>query len=481
MNSPPKPFFLQALDALKAGDRRGAATLLGRELREGNTAQRNLPSVAQLAAHIGEIDLAVEASRRAIVPGSIDSLLAYWGILGTFERSAEALEDIRRQPVSIREHPAVLHVRGNIVNQLGRSDEAQELFRRALAKSPGAMQTWFALAMTKTFKPGDPDIAAMEQLQHFPGALPEALASLYYGLGKAWEDCGEVDRAFEYYSKGAALVRMQRPFDVAGYGVATEQAIRDFTPDRLEKLTTSGFEGQRSLFVTGLPRSGTTLTEQMLVDSAAVTDGAELGLFPTAIMPLQGGSYADAIRFQDSSSGDTWGQIARDYAHLVDVRFGSKSLVVDKSLGQSLLTGLILHSMPDARIAWLRRNPEDVAVSCFRTYFAAGLSWTCSLTDIADYMRAEDRLFEHWKAIYPDRILTVPYEELVRAPTEWSDRLAQHFGLQFETDVSAPSMAQRAVSTASVAQARQPISTSRIGQAAAFERHLEPFRERYYT
>jgi tetratricopeptide (TPR) repeat protein len=480
VNAPPKPFFLQALDALKQGDRRGAATLLTRELREGNTAQKNLPSVAQLAAHVGEIELAVEASRRAIMPGSIDSLLAYWAILGTFERSEEALADIQRQPVSIREHPTVLHIRGNIVNQLARADEAEELFRRALAKSPGALQTWFALAMTKTFKPGDPDIAAMEQLERMPGTPPEPRASLCYGLGKAWEDCGDADRAFDYYSKGAALVRHQRPFDVSGYAAAAEQAVRDFTPDNLAKLIPSHFEGQRSLFVTGLPRSGTTLTEQMLVDSTVVSDGAELGLFPMAIMPLRGGNYADAVRYQESSAGNPWSEIAQDYAHLVDVRFGSRELVVDKSLGQSLLTGLILHSIPDARIAWLRRDPEDVAISCFRTYFTAGLTWTCSLTDIADYMRADDRLFEHWRAIYPDRILAVPYEELVRSPAEWSNRLGQHFGLQGETSAAEPPASRRAVSTASVAQARQPISTSRIGQAAAFERHLQPFRDRYY-
>ena len=90
---------------------------------------------------------------------------------------------------------------------------------------------------------------------------------------------------------------------------------------------------------------------------------------------------------------------------MVDLRFGSSDLIVDKSLGQTILTGLILHSMPDARIAWLQRSPEDVALSCFRTYFTAGLAWTCSLTDIADYMRIEDQMLAHWREIFPDRIL----------------------------------------------------------------------------
>jgi hypothetical protein len=186
------------------------------------------------------------------------------------------------------------------------------------------------------------------------------------------------------------------------------------------------------------------------------------------------------LRYQARTQTDPWGEIARDYAHLVDLRFRSSALVVDKSLGQTLLTGLLLHSMPDARIAWLRRSADDVALSCFRTYFTQGLSWTCSLTDIADYMRMEDRLFDHWRSIFRDRILPVPYEEMVREPSFWSERLQRHFGLAVEKagDTAAP---VRAVRTASVTQVREPISILRIGQAAAFEKHLQPFRERYYA
>jgi len=479
VNAPPKPFFTQALEALKLGDRRRAAALLERELREGNTAQKNLPSVAQLAVHIGEIELAIEASKRW-APNSIESLLGYWAMLGSYGRSEEALEDIRRQPVSIREHPSVLHVRATIVNQFGRVEEAQDLFRRALAKMPNAMQTWFALSMIKTFTTDDPDLVAMERLERLQGVPPEVRASLFYGLGKAREDCGDVDRAFEYYSKGAALIRLTRPFDLDAHRAEAEAVIRDFTPDNLQRLTSSSLEGRRSLFVTGLARSGTTLTEQMLVGHSAVADGAELNVFGVALMPLLGFTYANAIRYQETHRQDPWGEIARDYAHLVDLRFGSSDLIVDKSLGQTLLTGLILHSMPDARIAWLQRNPQDVALSCFRTYFTAGLAWTCSLTDIADYMRIEDQMLAHWREIFPDRILVVPYEELVSSPGEWSERLQRHFGLPVEAGIEASLPKDRAVRTASVTQVKQPISTSRIGQAAAFERHLKPFHDRYY-
>jgi tetratricopeptide (TPR) repeat protein len=482
VNDPSKPFFLQALDALKAGDRRGAAALIGRELREGNTSAKNLPSVSSLAAHIGEIELAIDASRRAVLPGSLDSLLAYWATLATYGRSAEALDEAERQPVAVQEHPSVLHFRGTVATEYGRFDQAQELFRRALGKAPAMTATWMSLAMIKTFQPGDPDIAAMQKLERQAGTAPQAHAILYYGLGKAFEDCGDVDKAFDSYARGASLLRLQGSFNSEQFRLAADQVIREFTPDNLSALAPSRPGNQRSLFVTGLPRSGTTLTEQILLGHSAVVDGAEVNLFAAAMIPTLGLSFQNVLAYpQRSGSGDPWGEIGNDYGRMIDMRFRSSGLVIDKSLGQSLLTGLLLHCLPEARIAWLRRNPEDVALSCFKTFFSTGLAWTWSLSDIADYMRTEDRLFDHWRTVFPDRILVVPYEELVTEPASWAQRLQQHFGLPFERGVEQRPKDGRAIGTASVGQVRQPISTSRIGQAAAFERQLKPFRERYYA
>ena len=478
-----KPYFTQALDALKGGDRRRAAALLERELREGNTSARNLPSVFQLAVQIGEIEIAINALRRAAVTNSIDSLLPYWPALAMYGRSAEAMAEIQRQPSAVRNHPSVLHFRGTMSNQFGRLEEAEGLFRQALVAAPGALQTWFALSMVKTFKQGDPDIAAMEKLEGaVAGAPPGARASLLYGLGKAYEDCGDVDRAFASYSRGASLQKQVGNFDTAQFARVADQMIREFTPANLAKLRSSGFEGGRSLFVTGLPRSGTTLVEQILRGHSEVTSGDEVNLFGPALIPVQGIGIESALAYQQRSShSDPWAEIGRDYGHFIDMRFKSPGLVVDKSLGQSLTIGLMLHSMPESRIAWLRRSPDDVALSCFRTYFSMGLPWSSSLTEIADYMRAEDRLFEHWRKAFPDRILVVPYEELVRSPRQWAEQLQQHFGLPIEESIEARSKEGRAIGSASVNQAREPISTSRIGRAAAFERHLKPFRDRYYA
>ena len=481
MNDPSKPFVLQAIHALQSGDRRGAAALIKQELGTGAGSPQRMRSVARLAAEIGEIEISIEASRRAASSGLIEEALGYWGTLASYGRSSEALTELKRHPSAVHNHPSVLHFRGTVATVFGRFDEAQELFRRALAQAPAALQTWFALAMIKTFSVGDADLLAMERLERQPGGDPEGRASLYYALGKAREDCGDPGRAFEFYTNGATLRRRQEPYDNARFRTAADDAIRDYTPDSLATLVPSGFTGLRSLFVTGLPRSGTTLTEQILLANSAVVDGGEVNLVKPALIPTLDFGWTGAIAYQQRlRDPDPWGKIGRDYGRFIDMRFQSPGLVVDKSLGQSQFIGLLLHALPDARIAWLRRSPEDIALSCFRTHFATGLGWTWSLTDIADHMRADDRLFDHWCGLFPDRILVVPYEELVHSPESWGRRLQEHFGLAVEPGVEKLPRHDRAVATASVSQVRQPISTSRIGQSAAFERQLRPFREHYY-
>lgn len=477
MSEPERPFFFQALDVLKTGDRRAAATLLGRQLAEGNTSPRNLRAVAQLAAQIGEAGLAIDASRQAAVPEDLDSLIAFWGMLGSYGRSQEAREDISKRPASVREHPAVLHILGNLATQTGHLDDARAYFRQALAKAPDALETWFSLAMIKRFEPGDPDIAAMERLVGATGAQ----APLHHALGKAAEDIGDVDRAFGYYSRAAELSRRDwRGLDAGQFSAAADKIISDYTPAAIAGLNPSEAES-RSLFVTGMPRSGTTLVEQILLGHSDVTGGAEVNLFGIAAMPLRGIGLTQALACQSARGAHCWSEIARDYAHLIDVRFPEPGRVIDKSLGQSLAVGLILHALPDARIAWLQRSPEDVALSCFRTFFSTGLPWTTSLREIAIHMRAEERLLAHWKSVFPDRILTVPYEELVASPDSWATRLQLHFGLQPEAGIEKNAPTDRAIATASVSQVREPISTVRIGQAAKFERHLTPFRDVYYA
>ncbi|MDG5487910.1 sulfotransferase [Sphingomonas sp. BGYR3] len=481
----PGAFVVQALAALQHHDRGAAAQLLARELAVGPPGGDYWRSCAALAMQIGEIDTALQAMRRyaRTPPVRIDRLLHYWGEMAGNGRAEAVLAEIDALPDAARRHPGVLHLLGTLASEAGDAAQAQARFREALAASPDDPQIWFALAMVKRFDAGDADLAAMERLGQRLTTAPAVLrARLLYAIAKAYEDCGDADRALTLYAEGAALRRTESRFNPDGLAAMADRLIAGFRPERMSALVPSGHRGSRAVFVNGLPRSGTTLVEQILVSHSAVMGGAEINLVRAALIPTGDQSLAGALTYQNrvGAAADPWGALARDYERMLAMRFGSAGLVVDKTLVQSHHLGLLLHMIPDARVIWLRRDPADTALSCFRSYFTASVPWSWSLTDIAAFFRIEDRLFAHWTAQFPDRILTLSYRDLVSDPDRWIPAVLAYVGLADEPQVRAFHETARPVRTASVHQVRAPISTARIGTAATHERFMRPFHDAYY-
>ena len=478
-----KSRILDAIAALEQGERRRAATLIRQELKTGAKTGERWASVAKLAEKIGEIELAIEASHRSAMtqPITLNRILAHCGTLAKAGRSEEALALLGRLPPNAQQHPAALHFRGTIASENGEFELAEELLRQSLQVEIAAPQAWFALSMIKTFSAGDPDFERMAALERDIGRVdPLTQARFHYGMAKALIDMGEVEKGFAYYEKGAAIRRREEPYDRAKVEAHTAHLLRSFTRDGLEKLKPSRFRKQRALFVNGLPRSGTTLVESLLTSHSKVSEGAENNLFAAASLPASDRTLAAAMAYQArTSEDDPFGVIATDYHRMLAMRFRQPGLVVDKTLSQSMVMCLLLHSMPDARVLWLRRNPADVALSAYRAFFTSAVNWSWSMEDIAHQMKLEDQLYEHWAELFPDRILTVPYEELVSSPDDWIERMLKHVGLEYEPQVRDFHKSKRKVRTASVKQVRSPISTSAIGKSQRFAKQLEPFLEAY--
>lgn len=479
----PKSRIPDILIALEHGDRRRAASLIGVELRTGSMTGEKWASVSKLASQIGEIDFALEASRRfsQTEPTTLDRLLSYCGALAQFGRSHEALSLLDRLPTQVQGHPNVCHFRGTISSENGDFEQAATYFRKALQVNPRSSETWFALAMIKTFEKNDPDYHAMIGIEGQCIDLDGlSEARYYYSLGKVLVDMGNIERGFVYYEKGARIRRLLERYNPSSQETLTQNIITDFTPQTLGALKPSRFQNQRALFVHGFPRSGTTLVESILVGHAQVTDGAELNLFQAALIPVGKNLLNDAQQYEKkNSTKDPWGEIAGDYHRMLRQRFPGKGIVVDKTLNQSSIMGLLLHAMPRAKVIWLRRNPEDIALSAYRTYFSTQVPWSWSMEDIAHMMKQEDRLFAHWSAIFPDRILPINYEDLVTEPDKWIPQILNHAGLSQETRLTEFYRSRRQIRTASVREVRSGISTKAVGRAKRFALQLEPFRKAY--
>ncbi|MFT4076023.1 MAG: sulfotransferase [Asticcacaulis sp.] len=480
-----QPLVLQALESLKALDRRKAVALLRQDMAAAPSAGERWRSVAHLAGTIGETDLELEAMWRLAQtqPQTLDNVLAYCTLLAKRARSAEALSVLDSLPAAIQELPSVLHFRAMAASEQGDFAGAESLFRRVLEKAPLTIQTWFGLGLIRKFEAGDPDLARMEALTpQLPNNLsPDLRTQWFYTLAKAYDDGGNRAMAAALYQQGARIMHAAAPFDMTGYARFVDEVITGFTPEAFGHLTPSGCDSDRPIFVNGLPRSGTTLVEQIISSHSAVQGGGELNLIRSALISVGKGTLPEAENYQRRViSADPWGDLGRDYLDMLRQRLGADLRVVDKSLDQSSIVGLILHMLPRARMVWIRRNPEDCALSNFRTHFKDSLNWTWSLDDIAAYFRLEDRLHAHWAQAFPERILTVAYEDLVSTPDVWTRRILAHVGLNEERQVFTPHLQKRSVMTASVAQVRNPINTGRVGAAGAYEVMMTAFRQAYH-
>lgn len=482
MSSPPSR-TLEAIEALKRFDRDRAAELIASELRDGPPSGERWKSVGILAGRIGEIDSAIEAARRyaATEPNILSRILHYCAELAGFGREALAQAQIERLPPFIREQPPVLHLRATLMSESGDFEEAARLFSRALDQKPELAQSWLALAMIKTFVAHDPDLRRMEALRSSFATQPDTLAAPFlYALAKAYDDCGDAARAFQCYADGARLIRARQPFDASAAGRVADRLISGFDRAALSALLPSRAIENRAIFVNGLPRSGTTLVEQILASHDDVAGGGEINLVRAALIPTRDYTADGAAAYQQhSASHDPWGDLARAYHRMLAMRLAPHGRIIDKTLNQSHFLGLLMHMLPQARVLWLRRDPEDTALSCFKTFFAGDVRWGWSLEDIGEYFRIEDRLFAHWMALFPGRVLAIPYEQLVRDPQSWVARIFAHVGLTAPADALDFHRKPGSVRTASVLQVRSPITAHRVGTSLDYKDQMEAFRKRY--
>lgn len=474
--------------ALNRRDRAGAVEEARRLLEADAPLGRQWAAVARFAAHVAEWPLAIDAMRRAVAndPIDLEGVLQLADMLANAGRLADAVALIAPRVRANPRDARLRHLLGTAHIQLGETALGVEHLAAAAELSPGSGMTWLALASARTHAIGSPEAEALfAAAPAVTAAGPAARAAWSYASGKLWDDAGEPARAFAAFAEGAALIRPERAFDARADHAAARSLVDGLSREWLDAvaLPDGGPTGAATgpIFVTGLPRSGTTLVEQMLASHSTVAGGGELNLLDLATAPV-GRADAGAVRRRFAEHPDparAWGDVAPAYRHLIAQRWPGGGRAVDKSLNTSRYAGVVRLAMPDARLVWMRRDPLDTAWSCFRTFFARGLGWSFALEDIGRHFAAEDLLFEHWRGVLGDRILVVPYADLVTDTAAWLPRIAAHVGLAVEQAMFDFHRSERAVATASVAQVRRPIYRSALGSAAPYAARLAPFTAAY--
>jgi tetratricopeptide (TPR) repeat protein len=368
---------------------------------------------------------------------------------------------------------AALSGLGTVERAAGRFKEAEQLFQRALEADPSLPGPLAAIAGTRRMSTSDSQWLAKAQHAADEAKNPMEEAGLRFAVGKFFDDVGDYSRAFASYQRANTLLKpLAVPYDENEHSRFVNDMTCVYTPQALAATKADGSSSTRPVFVVGMPRSGTSLVEQILSSHPSVAGAGELKFWIDAVA-------ADEAKIrQDLLPQASRQKLAADYLRTLKAQHRDAGYVVDKTPHNADYLGLIHSVFPDARIIYVRRDPIDTCLSCYFQNFSLALNYTFDLNDLASYYRQHARLMAHWRKVLPaGTLLEVPYEELVSQQESWTRRLLAFLGLEWDASCLKFDANPRPVVTASSWQVRQPIYGNSVERWRHYSKFVEPLRK----
>lgn len=474
-----KPFDVVAIRMLaelaaRIGRSGDSETLLRRALElapEFHAARVNLATLLYRTNRATEA--LTELGRLDVDDGSDDNpnlRAAVLNRLGEFEQALRLYEDtLRRHP----RQPRVLLAYGHVLKTIGRLDEGISAYRRAIDIQPGLGEAWWSLANLKTVKFDAGDLDRMEAALH-GGAEGEDRFHLEFALGKACEDQGNPEAAFSYYRDANAHRRALIRYDAADTSARVDRMITTFDPAFFAERADWGCPAEDPVFIVGLPRSGSTLLEQILASHSSIEAITELPDIPELWGRLGDRPHAALAEL----GRDAVRAIGEEYlARVAPQRKTDRPLFIDKLPNNWMFTGFIKLILPNARIVDARRHPLSCCVANFRQHFARGQHFTYDLADLGAYYADYVRLMRHFDAVLPGAVHRVIYERMVEDSESEIRQLLAALRLPFEQSCLRFHETRRAVRTPSSEQVRSPIFRAGTENWQAFAQWLGPLEE----
>ncbi|MEZ5961815.1 MAG: sulfotransferase [Hyphomonadaceae bacterium] len=362
---------------------------------------------------------------------------------------------------------------GNSLKNLGRMDEALAALDRARELAPQSAAPLLAITQVKVFRnDDDPHLAALEALERKSELAEQQRIPLHFGLAKAYDDLGRPHEAFVHMQAGNALKRQAAGYDEVRSLEFFERIKATFDVEFIARAR-AGYADATPIFVIGMPRSGTTLVEQIISSHPLVGAAGEITALNDATRVL--GAFPEAVSGAEDANlarvGEAYVRKLRTYAP-------NATHVTDKTPSNFYLIGLIHMALPQAKIVHVTRDPVDACLSCYSKLFTRGQNYSYDLAELGRYYRAYDSLMQHWRRVLPaGRMLEVRYEDVVGDTEGESRRLLAYCGLDWDEGVLAFHKSARAVSTASANQVRQPIYITSVARWRRYEAHLGPLLE----
>ncbi len=482
---------LLALIALKADRADEAERLLVQAIALAPDFQLALLDLGRLRKEQDRFSEALECLDHVIAldPSNAQAHYLRAATLARASFTYEAIEGFRRCLELRPAHGGALLGLGHALKAVGDYAGAVASYDACIRHAPDSGETYWSLANLKTYRFNDAMVEEMQRQAAQPDVTPQSEVNFLFALGKAREDHGDFGQAWHYYRTGNVKQRAQVAYDPVQTEVMNDRLVKVYTAEFLAARAGWGNPDAAPIFILGLPRSGSTLLEQILASHSQVEGTSELPYIGRIASSqsrndVDGVNYPEAMRELGPANvralGDEY--LAQAQVH----RRAGAARFIDKMPNNFPNSGLIATILPGAKIIDARRHPLDACLSCYRQLFAKGQNFTYDLTEIGEYYLQYQRLMDHWADVMPGRVLTVQYEEVVADFEAQVRHLLEFCGLPWEDACLRFYESDRPVRTPSAEQVRQPIYDRSVGHWLNYAAHLDelvevitPIRERY--
>ncbi len=416
---------------------------------------------------MGLFDQAELSCRRAlqIAPDHVQAHNNLASALKEMMRPNEAELSYKRALSIVPDDVDALHGLANLHLENGQAEKARRIYVSILKDHPANLAVRHSMALSQKTRDGDENFAALVELGQTVLTRQDAIFQ-HFALGKCYDDRGEYEKAFMHYSEGARLKRSQLDYHPDRAAERFDEVAHDFDHEAMKRLQGAGHPSDLPVFVLGMPRSGTTLVEQIISSHPEVHGMGELRELFNIVE--RGGTEHQSER--EKIAG--WG---KDYIGAMQVRAPHASRITDKMPTHFFAIGLIHLMLPNAKIIHVRRSPLDNCLSCFTQLFNSAHEYSYDLAELGRYYVGYAGLMEHWRRVLPEgAFLEVDYEDVVSDPEGQARRMVEYCGLEWNAACLDFHRNERPIQTASVMQVRQPMYRSSVGRWRHYEPYLAP-------
>ncbi len=461
-----------------------AKVFLQRALKLAPDYLRAMVDLANVHRQLEEFEPAFALAERlvAMAPDNSEAYMVYASVAGVAGHHEKAVEAYGHALAINPGKAAALCGMAHHLKTIGRHDDAVARYRQSIAIRPDFCESYWSLANLKTFRFEPDEIAAMQQLLQRDDLPDEGRAQLHNALGLEFEAQGDYATAWQHFSRCNQVRRKAESYDPIDTEDTHDRVIEMFSVEFLQQPAS---EPQQPvpIFVVGLPRSGSTLIEQILASHSNVDGTHELSDLSKVIRDLRkrlgkGRRRGQMPRFPEVLAGlqqQDWARLGQQYLDRSAKHRGSAPYFIDKNPNNFVFAGLIRLALPNARIINARRHPLDSCLGSFKQLFASGQPFSYDAMELAEYYLQYQRLMDHWHDVMPGFVLDVSYEDVVNDLEAQVRRMLEFCGLPFEEACLRFHETERAVKTASSEQVRRPIYASSVHLWRRYEPYLGTF------